>query len=348
MKTETWCVDNTVELSTDNPHIIEAANLLKRGEVVAFPTETVYGLGANALSERAVEKIFVAKGRPSDNPLIVHIGSKEQLQDLVQSVTPHAHKLIEQFWPGPLTLVLPKKAAVAHNVTAGLESVAIRMPNHPVALTLLKAANVPIAAPSANLSGKPSPTEAKHVYADLAGKIAGILDGGVTGVGLESTVVDCTTELPIILRPGGVTKEQLEEAVDCEVLVDKALQHDVHIAPRSPGMKYVHYAPDAPLQIVEGDLAFIQAIVNDARKAGKRVGVLTTTEQVNKYEADAVLACGERKNLTSVAQQLFATLRSFNTYDLDVIFSESFPREGIGEAIMNRLTKAAGGHVIKY
>ncbi|THE10990.1 threonylcarbamoyl-AMP synthase [Bacillus timonensis] len=345
METKQWVVDKHQQNIESYPQIIEAASLLQKNEVVAFPTETVYGLGASALSDEAVAKIYEAKGRPSDNPLIVHISTIGQLHNIVQEIPEQAERLIAKFWPGPLTLVLKRKEdAVSKKVTAGLETVAVRMPSHPVALALISASGLPLAAPSANTSGKPSPTLAKHVADDLTGKIAGILDGGATGVGLESTVLDCTSEVPVILRPGGVTKEQLE-AVCGVVGVDRAILREGE-APKSPGMKYKHYAPTAPLTIVNGQVEFIQSLVNEKQNEGLKVGVLTTTEREDKYKADKIIACGSREDLESVANRLYDVLRLFDESGVDVIFSESFPSEGIGQAIMNRLTKAAGHKII--
>lgn len=345
MDTKIWVVDRVDKnVAATSPQIIEAASCLKKGEVVAFPTETVYGLGANARSDDAVLKIYEAKGRPSDNPLIVHIADSKQLQEFVQEIPDYAQKLIEHFWPGPLTLVLPKKNGLSTYVTAGLETVAVRMPAHPVALALLKASQLPIAAPSANLSGKPSPTLAKHVEQDLKGRIAGIVDGGPTGVGVESTVVDCTEEIPVILRPGGVSKEEIE-AIIGQVCYDQNIL-DESQKPKSPGMKYTHYAPDAPLTIVDGSPEFLQSFINREKRNGKRVGVLTTEENKDKYEADRIIICGKRSDLKTVAAHLYDALRKFNEEPLDVLFSESFPREGVGQAIMNRLLKAAGHKIV--
>ncbi|QWU47828.1 MULTISPECIES: L-threonylcarbamoyladenylate synthase [Bacillus] len=344
MHTNMWIVDNVVERKKYYPQLKEAARLLRENEAVAFPTETVYGLGANAMDDEAIAKIFEAKGRPSDNPLIVHIGTKSQLDGIVREIPPVAEKLMEHFWPGPLTIILPRKKGISERVTAGLNTVGVRMPDHPVALALIEEANVPVAAPSANRSGRPSPTLASHVYEDLNGKIAGIVDGGATGVGVESTVIDCTSEVPTILRPGGITKEQLE-AVIGNVSLDPALK-DEKEKPRSPGMKYTHYAPKAPLSIVEGSREFIQRIVDEKKKEGFKVGVLTTEEYQRVYSADVVLSCGVRSDLASVATKLYDVLRTFDASEVDVIFSESFPNEGIGNAIMNRLTKAAGHHII--
>ncbi|WP_144466376.1 L-threonylcarbamoyladenylate synthase [Bacillus nitratireducens] len=344
MHTNMWVVDNVVERKKYYPQLKEAARLLRENEAVAFPTETVYGLGANAMDDEAIAKIFAAKGRPSDNPLIVHIGTKSQLDGIVREIPPVAEKLMEHFWPGPLTIILPRKEGISERVTAGLNTVGVRMPDHPVALALIEEANVPVAAPSANRSGRPSPTLASHVYEDLNGKIAGIVDGGATGVGVESTVIDCTSEVPTILRPGGITKEQLE-AVIGNVSLDPALK-DEKEKPKSPGMKYTHYAPKAPLSIVEGSREFIQRIVDEKKKEGFKVGVLTTEENQHVYSADVVLSCGMRNDLASVATKLYDVLRTFDASEVDVIFSESFPNEGIGNAIMNRLTKAAGHHII--
>lgn len=345
MKTNVWSVDKLVDKLESYPQITQAATLLKNNEVVAFPTETVYGLGGNAENSDAVAKIFAAKGRPSDNPLIIHIAEPSQLADFVTEVPAKAASLIEHFWPGPLTIIFKKKdGKLSELATAGLSTVAVRMPNHPVALALIMASGLPIAAPSANTSGKPSPTLARHVYEDLAGKIAGIVDGGPTGVGVESTVIDCTDEVPVILRPGGVTKEQIEAVIGL-VSVDPALKNS-EAAPKSPGMKYRHYAPDAPFYLVRGSHAFLQKLVDEKRREGRKVGVLTTAEAAGDYHADLVLACGRRDRLETVATALYETLRAFNDSDVEVIFSEMFPEVGVGQAIMNRLSKAAAHQVI--
>ncbi|WP_017725983.1 L-threonylcarbamoyladenylate synthase [Halalkalibacterium ligniniphilum] len=343
-QTRVWIVDKNKEIDKNVECIKEAGLWIKNNEVVALPTETVYGLGANARSNKAVAKIFEAKGRPSDNPLIVHIAKIEQLNKIVKEIPETARKLMEAFWPGPLTIIFQNAGQVAEKVTAGLPTVAIRMPDHPVALALLEAADVPVAAPSANLSGKPSPTTAQHVLADLNGRIAGIVDGGPTGVGLESTVIDCTVHPPMIYRPGGVTKEEIE-AVIGEVCLDQALVGGSEV-PKSPGLKYTHYAPEGDLVLVE-DVHIIQALVNEEKKKGKKVGVLTTEERKGRYEADVVLTCGRRQKLATVATQLYSVLRQFDATNVDVIFSETFPKEGVGEAVMNRLEKAAGGRVIR-
>ncbi|RLQ93501.1 L-threonylcarbamoyladenylate synthase [Falsibacillus albus] len=341
MKTSQWIVDKDVNEENDYPQIIQAAEMLKENEVVAFPTETVYGLGANAKSTEAVNKIFSAKGRPSDNPLIVHIGATEQLENLVAHISEKAKKLINQFWPGPLTIIFEKKEGVfSDKVTAGLNSVGIRLPDHPVAMALIKEANLPIAAPSANRSGRPSPTTAKHVLDDLDGSIAGIVDGGSTGVGVESTVIDCTADVPMILRPGGISKEEIE-AVIGPVDMDATLVTGEG-APKSPGMKYTHYAPNAPLFLVDGNPEYLQSIVKEKQSEGLKVGVLATEETNGFYEADMVIPCGRRDDLKTVAHDLYDVLRAFNEEKLDLILSEAFPRNGIGVAVMNRLEKAAG------
>ncbi|MGV3488730.1 MAG: L-threonylcarbamoyladenylate synthase [Tuberibacillus sp.] len=343
MKTKVWKIDADRPNLAASKDIEEAAAFIRDGELVAFPTETVYGLGANALSEEAVKKIYEAKGRPSDNPLIVHISELDQMKRIAREVPDAAEKLIKAFWPGPLTVIVPVSDAVAETVTAGLDTVGIRMPSHPVSQALITAAGVPIAAPSANLSGKPSPTEAEHVYEDMNGRIAGILDGGPTGVGVESTVVDTTSEPVTILRPGGITREQLESVLG-EVSSDPALtQKDA--APRAPGMKYRHYSPKAPVQLVPAGLAEMKNLVAEAKSEGKSVGVLITEENADEFRnmADVISVVGNRTNLETVAQGLYNALRRFDHYNIDIIFSETFPAEGIGEAIMNRLSKAAGG-----
>ena len=345
MNTKIWKVDKYVDNLVNNPQVVDAAHFLRENEVVALPTETVYGLGGNAESDEAVAKIFAAKGRPSDNPLIIHIADREQLNRFVEEIPAKAEILMDAFWPGPLTVIFKKKEGVlSEKATAGLATVAVRMPDHPVALALLKVCGLPIAAPSANSSGKPSPTNAVHVMDDLNGKIAGVLDGGATGVGVESTVIDCTESVPVILRPGGVTKEQLE-AVIGEVRVDPALT-DEAAKPKAPGMKYRHYAPNAPLYMVSGTREFLQRLVEGKRQEGLRVGVLTTMENVEFYHADVVFACGRRAELETVATALYDTLRRFNEADVDIIYSEVFSSKGVGHAIMNRLQKAAGYKLI--
>jgi len=351
MFTKHWVVEKYVENRGDYPQyqqaIQEAALFIRQNELVAFPTETVYGLGGNGLVDETVEKIYQAKGRPSDNPLILHIAHRDQLHDLVTHIPPMAEALMDAFWPGPLTLVLPKKPGVAMRASAGLDTVAVRMPDHPVALDLIQEAGVPIAAPSANRSGRPSPTTAQHVLQDLGGKIAGVLDGGPTGIGVESTVVDACGEVPVILRPGGITAEQIAE-ITGEVALDPGLISET-VAPRSPGMKYRHYAPEGEMWLVEGEtladtIRAINDLIGKARAEGRKVGVLTTEENQQAYpQADLVLSCGKREELITVARNLYDVLRKMDDDHIDLILAETFPEQGVGQAIMNRLRKAAGG-----
>lgn len=346
MKTIYWSVDKNVDKEESYSQIQQAADLLKKNEVVAFPTETVYGLGGNAKEDSAITKIFAAKGRPSDNPLIIHIAKRAQLNELVEKVPATAEKLMDAFWPGPLTIIFEKKQGMLSEIaTAGLSTVGIRMPDHAVALRIIEESGLPIAAPSANRSGKPSPTKASHVKEDLDSYIAGIVDGGPTGVGVESTVVDCTEETVVILRPGGITKQQLESVVG-EVRMDQALINK-EIKPKSPGMKYTHYAPNAPLFLVDGSKEKIQLLVEEEKQKGHKVGILTTLENKEYYQADFIYACGKRADLSTVATELYDGLRSFDHKEIDIIFGEMFPAEGVGQAIMNRLMKAASHQVIK-
>ncbi|MDP4172200.1 MAG: L-threonylcarbamoyladenylate synthase, partial [Bacillota bacterium] len=331
MKTILWSVDKSVDNIFSSPQIESAAKLLSQNEAVAFPTETVYGLGGNAENDMAVLKIFEAKGRPSDNPLIIHIAETNQMDSFVEDIPEKASVLMEHFWPGPLTIIFKKKeGTLSEKATAGLDTVAVRMPDHPVALAILKKCALPIAAPSANSSGKPSPTTAKHVMDDLDRKIAGIVDGGATGVGVESTVIDCTGETPVILRPGGVTREQIERIIG-PIEVDPALTEE-KVQPKSPGMKYRHYAPNAPLYLVKGSKKFLQKLADEKRVDGLRVGILTTEEHAADFHADSVLTCGKRNQLETVASSLYDTLRSFNDQKVDIIFSEMFEAEGVGHA----------------
>lgn len=340
-----------LEISIENPQkdkLEQAGKILREGGLVAFPTETVYGLGANALDENAVNKIFIAKGRPSDNPLIVHVSDMKQVEKLTKFIPQKAKKVMDAFWPGPVTIILEKSEIVPKCTTAGLETVAIRMPSHKIALELIKESSVPIAAPSANTSGKPSPTTFKHVKEDMIGKIEAIVDGGRAGIGLESTVIDMTSDVPTILRPGGVTKEDLLELFD-EVKMDPAL-HDANAIPKSPGQKYKHYSPKADVYLVDGDEDDIaKKILKMYKKItleGKKVGIMSTKQTLPFYEDMLTINVGDRNEPETIAGNLFRTLREFDELNVDIILAESIEKDGIGAAIMNRLNKSAGGKII--
>lgn len=350
MNTEVIQVYDT---KTNNPALKKAARLIREGELVAFPTETVYGLGANALNPDAVKKIFVAKGRPGDNPLIVHIAKWEDVNPLVEEVPEKARLLMDAFWPGPLTIILKKSSEIPDEVTAGLGTVGLRMPAHPVARALVTASGRPIAAPSANLSGKPSPTTAHHVLKDMNGRIPLILDGGKAAVGLESTVLDMTEEVPVLLRPGGVTLEMLEKILH-RVVVDPAVLKPLRSGQqvRSPGMKYTHYAPKAPVIIYRGDSdkqaqGILKAVL-DYVSIGKQVGVLATRENKKCYEGRGavVLEVGSRLKPDVIGANLFSALRKFDDMDVDIILAEGIEEKEEGLAVMNRMVRAAGFHLI--
>ena len=347
---------NTKVVFIDEQHIDldvikEAGELIKKGELVGFPTETVYGLGGDALKPDSSRKIYAAKERPSDNPLIIHIAKWEDLDAICEDVPDTAKRLADVFWPGPLTMILKKKPIVPLETTGGLQTVAVRMPSHPVALAFIEAAGGYVAAPSANVSGRPSPTLAKYVKEDMDGKIPLILDGGQVGIGVESTIVDLTEEVPMILRPGFVTKEMLEQVLG-EVREDATLM-EVHkdVAPKAPGMKYRHYAPKGNLVIVSGDEEAVISYINEAcQKAeleGKKTGVICTKENAERYETKNVKIIGSKAEETTIAHGLYQCLRECDDEDLEVIFTESFPTKGIGQAIMNRLLKAAGHQIIQ-
>lgn len=340
------------EENIDKRIIKEAGEILKAGGLVAFPTETVYGLGGDALQKESSEKIYGAKGRPSDNPLIVHICRWEAVEKIAKEIPPEAEVLARNFWPGPLTIILKKSEAVPAETTGGLSTVAIRMPQNKIALALIDAAGGYIAAPSANLSGKPSPTTAEHVAEDLAGKVEMILDGGAVGIGLESTIVDLTEGRPVILRPGYVTEEMLEAVLEREVAVDKTLlREDSGQAPRAPGMKYRHYAPKGEMTVVFGrprDVTRrIQELVREKMLAGEKVGVICTDETKDCYEADSVVSAGTGTDGEAIARHLYGILRRFDKDGITYIYSEAFSDRGIGQAVMNRLLKAAGHHIIE-
>lgn len=336
----------------DTEAMKRAGELLKEGSLVAFPTETVYGLGANALDEEASGKIYAAKGRPSDNPLIVHIADMEHLDRIVKSVPEAAKKLAEAYWPGPLTMIFEKSSCVPYGTTGGLDTVAVRMPSDPVANRLIKLAGVPIAAPSANTSGRPSPTKAEHVIEDMDGKIEMIIDGGEVGIGVESTIVDVSGAVPTLLRPGAITMEMLRETLG-QVDVDPAILGPVgaDVKPKAPGMKYRHYAPKADMVLVEGEMEQVVEYINrEAKKAeasGKKVGIICTEESRSMYPEGILEVIGSREHEETVAHNLFAVLRDFDERQVDCIFSESFSKDRLGQAIMNRLCKAAGYHIVK-
>ncbi len=324
----------------------EASAVIRSGGLVAFPTETVYGLGGDATNPEASRKIYAAKGRPSDNPLIVHIADFSQLRNIVAEVPQEAEKLAEAFWPGPLTMILRKNDVIPYETTGGLDTVAIRMPSHPVARAFLQDSGCMIAAPSANTSGRPSPTTAQHVWEDLHGKIEILLDGGPVGIGIESTIVDLSEERPMILRPGFITQEMLS-AVLGDVGMDPGLaSENSKQPPKAPGMRYRHYAPKADLTLVEGTMeeviSKINALTRETQAMGKSVGVLATEENKDRYVADHVIVIGQRQDEAEIARHLFDVLRQFDDLQVDLIYSESFAAAGVGQAIMNRLLKAAG------
>lgn len=329
----------------------EAGDILKRGGLVAFPTETVYGLGADALNEEAAKKIYAAKGRPSDNPLIVHITNMAALGKIVSQIPDAARKVAEAYWPGPLTMIFEKTKIVPYGTTGGLETVAVRMPSHPAARAVIDAGGGYIAAPSANTSGRPSPTRAEHVAEDLAGRIEMIVDGGPVEIGVESTILDMTVTPPMILRPGAVTREMLEELIG-EVAVDQTLlKADSRTVPKAPGMKYRHYAPKANLVVVEGEVEKVTAWIRETaatkQQEGKRVGIIATEETKESYPDGDVKVAGTRADEATIASSLYGILREFDGDGVDEIYSEAFASGGIGAAVMNRLLKAAGHQVIR-
>lgn len=350
MKTQIVRVkDNYIE----EEELKRAVEILKNGGLVAFPTETVYGLGGDALNASAAEKIYGAKGRPSDNPLIVHIADIKALDELTTDCPENGMKLANAFWPGPLTLIFKKSDKVPDSTTGGLDSVAIRMPSHPVALELLKSSGLYLAAPSANLSGRPSPTNAEHVIEDMEGTIDMIIDGGKVDIGLESTIVDLTGSIPTVLRPGFITMEMLENIVGY-VEIDKAVlatTADPLLIPKAPGMKYKHYAPKGELTIYEGEskevIKAINLDVSSLLIKGYKTGIIATIETYKQYPLGNVKIIGTRTDETTIARGLFEVLRDFDTEGMEYIFAESFDNKQLGQAIMNRMLKAAGYHIKK-
>lgn len=336
---------------TEDAALRRAGEVIRAGGLVAFPTETVYGLGGDALNRESSRKIYAAKGRPSDNPLIVHICKFEDIRQIVKEVPEEACRIAEAFWPGPLTMILPKSELVPKETTGGLDTVAVRFPSDKIAQKLIEYSGGYIAAPSANLSGRPSPTVAKYVAEDMDGRIEMIIDGGAVGIGLESTIIDLTVSPPQILRPGYVTEEMLRKVlgrVDTDVTV---LSADSGQAPKAPGMKYRHYAPKGELTIVEGEpdavVAYINGQVQKARENGEKTGVIGTDECAGRYCADVVKSVGSREDEESIARHLFTALREFDDENVERMYSESFDSAGLGQAIMNRLLKAAGHHVVR-
>ena len=334
----------------DKEAIKRAGQILQNGGLVAFPTETVYGLGGNALDSRASMKIYAAKGRPSDNPLIIHIADMSSLPKIVSEIPAKAQLLAEKFWPGPLTMILPKAEIVPGETTGGLDSVAVRFPSDLIAQELIKAAGGFVAAPSANTSGRPSPTRAEHVEEDLGDAIDMILDGGQVGIGLESTIVDFTEDIPVVLRPGYISLEMLRETLG-DVRMDKGLiKPDSKVHPKAPGMKYRHYAPKADLAIVEGStegvIAEIEKRAGEAEEKGLTVGIIATDETKGRYSHGIVKSIGSREQEETIAHHLYEVLRDFDSCNVSAIYSEAFFTPRMGQAIMNRLLKAAGHKII--
>lgn len=349
MNTKVSKIDSAAEL---RPQLLEAGDLIRRGELVAFPTETVYGLGADALNVEAASRIYAAKGRPSDNPLIVHICDLDQVDLIARDIPEKARRVMETFWPGPLTVILKKKDIVPYQTTGGLSTVAIRMPSHPVAEALIRESGRMIAAPSANTSGKPSPTKAEHVFEDMNGRIPLILDGGTVGIGIESTIIDMSQDEPVILRPGYISRDQLARVAG-RVVLDPAVSgkdRPEHVVAKAPGMKYRHYAPKGQLILVEGEtdrvVKKILDLAEQKQEEGYKVGVIASDETAVFYPLRTVIPIGKREDPESVAAGLYRVLRECDDLGLDYIYSESFFREGLGDAIMNRMLKAAAYHLI--
>lgn len=347
MKTKIIQLD---EEHIDQAAMAEAGRVICAGGLVAFPTETVYGLGGDALNAASSGRIYAAKGRPSDNPLIVHIADMDGLEKITAQVPEIALRLAERFWPGPLTMIFKKADCVPYATTGGLDTVAVRMPSNKIARELIRTSGRYIAAPSANLSGRPSPTDAKHVIQDLYGRVDMILDGGESDIGLESTIIDLSGERPVILRPGYITEEMLGELI-AGIETDKGiLDMNSDIAPKAPGMKYRHYAPKGSLAIVEGEQEQVTAYINcrleEHKAEGKRTGVIATNETAAGYWADSVKSVGKRGDESAIAKHLFRILREFDDEEIQIIYAEAFESTGVGCAIMNRLLKAAGHKVI--
>lgn len=335
----------------DDDKLRLAGEFIRKGGLVAFPTETVYGLGGDALNPESSRRIYAAKGRPSDNPLIVHISRLEDLAVVAREIPKEAMQIAEAFWPGPLTMILQKADIVPKETTGGLDTVAVRFPSHPAAQRFITYSGGFVAAPSANLSGRPSPTIAKYVIEDMDGRIDAIIDGGEVGIGLESTIIDLTVTPPQVLRPGYITQEMLAGVLG-RVDADVTMMHaDSGQAPKAPGMKYRHYAPKGALSIVEGAERDVISYINQAQErdqaAGERTGVIATDETLSSYHADVLRSVGSRTDEEAIARHLYTILREFDDEQVTRIYSESFSDSGFGQAIMNRLLKAAGHHVVQ-
>ena len=347
MDTKYLKIDNN---KFEQDELTEAGEIIKAGGLVAFPTETVYGLGGDGLNPESSKRIYAAKGRPSDNPLIIHIAELKDLYTITTEVSEKALKLAESFWPGPLTMILKKSSIVPLETTGGLDTVAVRMPENRIALEFIRKSGGFVAAPSANLSGRPSPTEASHVKEDMDGRIDMIIDGGSSIIGLESTIVDLTEDVPVILRPGYISINSLSRVVG-DVIYDPAiLDAGSDEAPRAPGMKYRHYAPKGELSIVKGEknkvVEYIKKQTAEALKDGERVGIIASEETYLNYNATVVQNIGSIDDEMAIARRLYAVLRDFDLENVNRIYSEEFNTPNMGQAIMNRLMKAAGHHII--
>ena len=342
MITKTFSIDKE---DIDDKILKEASEIINDGELVAFPTETVYGLGADGLNSNACQKIFKAKGRPSDNPLILHISNKTMLYNLVDDINEDAKKLMESCWPGPLTLILKKSNKIPDIVTAGLDTVAIRMPGDKIASRFIEISNTPIAAPSANTSGKPSPTRAKDVFQDLNGKISMILDGGSCKIGIESTVVDCSEDNPVILRPGFYTFEDLQKIIPTITLDDSLISDEK--TPRSPGQKYRHYSPNAKMKVYIGSNSANKMLeeANKFKNQGLKVGVLTFNDSISLFDDFKSMSFGNRDNLSYMSHVLFTALREMDNNGVDIILAEGVNENNLGKSIMNRMKKSASNNI---
>jgi len=343
MKTQYFSIHNIDE---QRDLICQAANILRTGGLLGIPTETVYGLGANGLDPRAVKAIFEAKGRPQDNPLILHIPGPHWLDRYCKNIPPAAYRLAEEFWPGPLTMILQRREHVPNVTTGGLDTVGVRCPDHPVTLAIIEAAQVPVAAPSGNISGRPSPTSADHMLEDMDGRIHGIVDGGPCGVGVESTIIDLTTPVPRLLRPGGLPLEELRRVLG-EVTVDKAVLAPLSAGekPRAPGMKYRHYAPKAPVTVVAGDSLRTARYIR--RRACEGIGVICFDEYRDLFSGCVVESIGSAADKEEQARRVFDALRAFDETNVTAIYAQCPNEEGLGLAVANRLKKAAGFQVVE-